>query len=221
MNRLALPSIMSTFALMKPWVVIAPSFYYVLYVILLCAYRLTLHPLGKFPGPKIAAATFWYEFYYNFVQRGQYVWIIRDMHEKYGPIVRITPDELHVNDPNFHTELMPTGKQHRRNKYPRLIRMFGFSQSAGATADHDLHRVRRGAMSKMFSKESVRKLGPIMRRTWSNMLVRFEEHRQSGNEINLLHMFGAFTNDVISEYAYGFNMGGHIYRSLTRISSIR
>ena len=197
---------MFTFDSFMVWALFTASLCYVLYVILLCVYRLTLHPLAKFPGPTIPAVTFWWEFYHNFIYRGQYIWRIGEMHEKYGPIVRITPDELHVNDPNFHPELMPTAKQHHRDKYPRLIRIFGFSQSAGATADHNLHRVRRGAMSKMFSKESVRKLEPTMRTTWNRLLARLKEAQQSGEEINLLHMFGAFTNDVISEYAYGFSM---------------
>ena len=47
-------------------------------------YRLWLSPIAKFPGPKLAALTFWYEFYYDVVKGGQYTWEIRRMHEKYG-----------------------------------------------------------------------------------------------------------------------------------------
>lgn len=187
------------------WPVTTVASSYVLYVIVLCIYRLTLHPLAKFPGPVFPAVTFWCEFYHDFFCRGQYLFRINDMHAKYGPIVRVTPDELHVNDPTFLPELMPSGK-YRRDKYPRLTQLFGFSQTAGATADHYLHRTRRGAMSKMFSKESVRKLEPVMRKTWKNLLARLKEFQETGEEIHLLPMFGAFTNDVITEYAYGFNM---------------
>jgi cytochrome P450 len=178
---------------------------FVLYIVLLSVYRLTLHPLAQFPGPRLAAVTFWYEFYHDFFRGGQYLFRIRDMHAEYGHIVRISPDELHINDPSFLPELMPAGGR-RRNKYSRLIQLFGFSQAAGATADHDLHRVRRAAMSKMFSKESVRKLEPIMRRNFNKLLVRLEEFQKDGKEISLLPMFGAYTNDVISEYAYGFSL---------------
>lgn len=55
-----------------------------LYVIGLVIQRLYLSPVAKFPGPKLAAATFWYEFYFDVVKRGQYIWKIREMHEKYG-----------------------------------------------------------------------------------------------------------------------------------------
>lgn len=47
-------------------------------------YRLVAHPLANFPGPKLAAATFLYEFYYDVVKKGMYIWEIERMHEKYG-----------------------------------------------------------------------------------------------------------------------------------------
>jgi len=47
-------------------------------------WRLFLSPVAKFPGPKIAAATFWYEFYYDVVKGGQYVYRIEQMHKQYG-----------------------------------------------------------------------------------------------------------------------------------------
>ena len=55
-----------------------------LYVVGLAISRLYLSPLAKFPGPKLAALTLWYEFYYDVIKGGKYTWEIGRMHEKYG-----------------------------------------------------------------------------------------------------------------------------------------
>jgi hypothetical protein len=51
---------------------------------LLAAYRVTLHPLAKFPGPRLAAMTLWYEFYYDVILWGQLTNRIKRLHEEYG-----------------------------------------------------------------------------------------------------------------------------------------
>ena len=71
----------------------------------LAFYRLYLHPLANFPGPKLAALTKYYEVYYEVVLRGQFSAHIQDLHAEYGPIVRITPFELHIKDSSFWDEL--------------------------------------------------------------------------------------------------------------------
>jgi hypothetical protein len=40
--------------------------------------------IKKFPGPKLAAATLWYGFYYNVILRGQYTFKIKELHKQYG-----------------------------------------------------------------------------------------------------------------------------------------
>ena len=47
-------------------------------------YRLVFSPLAPFPGPKLAAASGWYEFFYDFCRNGMFTYEIERMHEKYG-----------------------------------------------------------------------------------------------------------------------------------------
>lgn len=56
----------------------------VVYGLTLAVYRILFHPLAKFPGPKWSAASYWYEFYYEIIQPGSWLWQIEKLHEKYG-----------------------------------------------------------------------------------------------------------------------------------------
>ncbi len=55
-----------------------------IYFAALAVYRLYLHPLAKFPGPRLAAVTSWYEGYYEIVKNGQYSRQISNLHDQYG-----------------------------------------------------------------------------------------------------------------------------------------
>lgn len=87
-----------------------------IYLVQLVVQRLWLSPLAHVPGPKLAALTQLYEFYYDIVLGGQYTFKINDMHEQYGPIVRINPWEVHVGDPDVFSELY-TGSARPRDKW--------------------------------------------------------------------------------------------------------
>lgn len=57
---------------------------YVAYLVGLVVYRLYLSPLAAFPGPKFAAVSKWYEFYYEVVKRGQFTFHLNELHDRYG-----------------------------------------------------------------------------------------------------------------------------------------
>lgn len=67
-------------------VAVAVTVYYVSRTI----YRLTLHPLAKFPGPKLAAITRLYEGYYDVIQEGQYTFKIAELHKQYGQSIIVS-----------------------------------------------------------------------------------------------------------------------------------
>ena len=51
---------------------------------LLAIYRIYFHPLARFPGPTLAIATYWYEFYYEIIQGARYTWKLEALHKQYG-----------------------------------------------------------------------------------------------------------------------------------------
>jgi hypothetical protein len=69
------------------------TFQYSLYAVVLAAIlyaffkatcNIYFHPLSKFPGSKMAVCSSLYEFYYDVMRRGMFMWEIEKMHERYG-----------------------------------------------------------------------------------------------------------------------------------------
>ncbi|KAF5979671.1 trichodiene oxygenase [Fusarium coicis] len=93
------------------------------YWLCLVFYRLFLHPLRNVLGPKIAAVTSWYEFYQDVILDGHYIKDYPKLHEKCGPIVRMSPNRVHINDPNFYHKVHYTGTEFL--KEPAMFRFAG------------------------------------------------------------------------------------------------
>lgn len=54
------------------------------WILVTAVQRLWFSPLAKVPGPKLAALSTLYEFYYDCICTGKYVFEIQKMHHKYG-----------------------------------------------------------------------------------------------------------------------------------------
>ncbi|OSS48490.1 hypothetical protein B5807_07931 [Epicoccum nigrum] len=176
--------------------------FFIVYLVSLTFYRLYLHPLRKFPGPKLAAVTFWYEFYFDCVQRGQYVFKIEELHRRYGNVVRINPSELHFADPEFFNDIY-CNAQKKRDKWDWMVNGLFINKSLFGTVSHDLHRERRAALNNLFSKAQVRKQQKDVQRCVDIMLERMRVAGQNREVIDLKVAFAAFTADVAMGFAYG------------------
>ncbi|KAL4993160.1 cytochrome P450 [Aspergillus recurvatus] len=167
-------------------------------------WRLYLSPIAHFPGPRLAALTHLYEVYYNNWLGGKYIWKIQEMHDKYGPIVRISPTDLHVGDPEFYDILYPSTTSGRRaNKSASLTKFFGLDDSLFSTIDHDTHRMRRAALLPFFSPSYMRKLEPEVRERLDVLLERLGALEDTGETVNANCVFAAFSNDLVQNMAFG------------------
>ncbi len=91
----------------------------------------------------------------------------------------------------------------RRNKTAFATNIFGVSQAAVATIDHDLHRQRRNAFARFFSKDSVRRVEPIIRAALKDMFTRIETDQGLEQPVTLSLVFSAFTSEIITQYCFG------------------
>ena len=166
----------------------------VLYFIFRTAYNLFLSPISNIPGPKLAAATWWYEYYYDVVTYGKYFCNIMEMHKKYGPIVRISPHEVHISDPDFYDTLYASSSTNRKDRWSWYTNGLGLPVSTLGTVENNLHRRRRGAMSSFFSKQKVAKLQPVVEERATKLVDKLAGLVASGEIVLINYAFSAFTN---------------------------
>ncbi|KAK2758476.1 cytochrome P450 [Colletotrichum kahawae] len=176
------------------------------YAFVLGLYRLTFHPLSKFPGPKLSAFTGWYELYVDTFggPRETFAYQIQRMHQKYGPIVRINPHELHVSDHEFFDAIYAGGSA-RRNKYPPSAGVQGTPDGIFGTVDHELHRRRRAAISGFFSRQSVLNHEDLIHEKVDLLCEVFKQAMFDGEPMNIRIPLLAFTTDFYCAHALGEN----------------
>ncbi|KAI0593579.1 putative flavonoid 3-hydroxylase [Biscogniauxia sp. FL1348] len=174
------------------------------YVVSTVVYRLYFHPLAKFPGPKLAAATAWYEAYFDlFVHPGgQFMHELKRLHRVYGPIVRINPHEIHVEDSEWIETLYVNPVHGARNKYPPAAIMMGTKDGCFGTILHRQHRKRRGALNPFFSKASVATSEAMIYRSAEELLRNLDEQIARSGFTQLRSSYLALVTDTILEHCF-------------------
>jgi cytochrome P450 len=113
------------------------------------------------------------------------------MHEKYGPIVRINPYEVHVSDPEFFNTIY--SQTEKRDAWHWRKKGFGIDVSTLTTLEHDLHRKRRSALNPLFSKQRIVKLQPVIQYSVDALVERVRLCGMTNEIIDLKVGFAALT----------------------------
>jgi cytochrome P450 len=171
------------------------------FLVCLPIYRLFFHPLANIPGPKLCAITGWYEIFWDIVVGGQFTFKIEEWHKTYGPIMRIGPNEVHFNDPDFYNELYTTTA-----KYQKPVEWqyrFGFGSALFDTVDHEHHAKRRAPLAAFFSRSKILEFSPFIQEQTDVLVKRIQEYK--GQVICANEAFDALTMDIIGYYAFGLS----------------
>lgn len=125
-----------------------------------------------------------------------------------GPIVRINPDELHCSDPTFTDEIY-AGPGRVRDKWQHQINTGGagpVSVTGFSTIAHELHRTRKGALARFFSRNQMLKLeGEVL--DCAGMVADKMLTSSGGKPFDVKEAFNCYTADIIAQYAFGEPMG--------------
>jgi cytochrome P450 len=123
-----------------------------------------------------------------------------------GPLVRIGPNELHCNDPSFIDEIYASSGRKRDKQAHYLSALVGPArQTSFGAIEHDLHRIRRNALNKFFSRAQITRLEPEMRRLAHRLCDKLlSEYPQSLRRLSqfLLHN-GTSIKDLVSPSSSG------------------
>lgn len=167
------------------------------YLTILAVYRIFFSRISHIPGPRLAALTYYYQSWYDvYPYQGRFLWKCKELHERYGPVVRVGPDEVHVHRPDAYVEMYGSQKN-RRNKSRLWFWVVGTGEfgdpSTFATLPHDLHRMRRSALAPYFSKQVVQRLEPRVREKVQLLKERALQHQQTGEPLELLNAMSGLT----------------------------
>lgn len=80
---------------------------------------------------------------------GTRFWYVQSLHRKYGPIVRMTPDEVAISDPKIVSRVHGIGTEFRKRHQPRTpLNIFSMSEAKP-------HRIRRRFYAKAFADDTI------------------------------------------------------------------
>ncbi|RAH51212.1 cytochrome P450 [Aspergillus brunneoviolaceus CBS 621.78] len=169
-----------------------------LYLAGVAVYRLYLSPISHFPGPRLAALTWAYEFYYDWVLPGKYYERVAEMHRQYGSIVRVTPDELHILDPLYYDGVYVTAAT-RRTDVPYDFGLgTGFHDIARNAQSHDDHRGNYRFLKAFFSRASITRLEGLTTERLDRLDARLREWVDAAEPVNLTYaMYSYVTGESV------------------------
>ena len=125
---------------------------------------------------------------------------IKELHDRYGPVVRTAPNELSFVDPRAWKDIYG----HREFMRPDALRRRppGVADNL-ITADADTHARFRKVMNPAFGDSAVRDYEPTVKAYFLKMLARLDERTHGGGYVDILHFINCAVFDIIGDVTWG------------------
>ncbi|KAI8050504.1 cytochrome P450 [Syncephalis plumigaleata] len=174
---------------------------------LLCHYQLIeqeyLSPLAKIPGPRPAMLGAFISDMKRAIslQRAD----VAEMHERYGPIVRIGPNTLWVSSSSSIRKVNGTHQYIKGSDYERARTG---EANVFNTRDADYHRIRKRLMIPAFTPNALNDLEPLIYDVGlARLITRIDEYADAGTSFDLMDLLKNMTFDTIGEVGFGKSFG--------------
>ncbi|KAK8091558.1 cytochrome P450 [Apiospora hydei] len=191
---------------------------FALYYLCIAVYRLYLSPIAKFPGPRIAAITPWYEKFID-LWSNQFHDVLRDMHKTYGKWIRTLFD----NQLSWVMTLFPSlfvltgGSQAlsldaRRGSCPSTMANTTASSTSrlglgGVTLCVHVQawewQLRRRPVETFFSRRGITLTESVVHDKTRILSSRLTALCGSGSVVHVDHAYAACVGDIIIELSMG------------------
>ncbi|TGJ83733.1 hypothetical protein E0Z10_g5027 [Xylaria hypoxylon] len=118
------------------------------------------------------------------------------MHARYGPVVRVSPDRVHVNDPEFFHEVYSSGSKYMKD--PAFFQTSGgIAEALPAIVDVEYHKRRRKMINNLFSVPSMEALSHIVLEVVDSALRKAKEHYDAKKPLDIQRLYTGITIDTI------------------------
>ncbi|TVY84166.1 Cytochrome P450 monooxygenase aclL [Lachnellula suecica] len=177
----------------------------------LLLYRFYFHPLSKFPGPKYLSASALSQFYYQNI-KGRFYKDVRDLHEQYGSIVRVAPNELSIDGSIGWNDIFGHKKAGEQEFEKDVLWYHPLDEGKGiggsgfqdiVIANRDDHRRQRRVVSHAFSDTALIKQEGIIKSYVDLLMQRLKEHSTEGKTLDAVKWYNYTTFDIIGDLAFG------------------
>lgn len=170
----------------------------------LIIYNVFFHPLSKYPGPILAAATP-IPFAYR-VFNGRGVDWLQYLHERYGKVVRVRPNELSYADSRAWPDIFSNRPLLPKPSW-RLFKVPGLLPNMNEVVSHAEHNRMRKILAPGFSVGALRKQEYIVQNYITLLVKHIQERVKHADnefaEVELHQIFQFTTFDIIGDLLFG------------------
>ncbi|KAB2573234.1 Cytochrome P450 monooxygenase gsfF [Lasiodiplodia theobromae] len=175
------------------------------YVLITIIYRIFFHPLHRIPGPFPAKFTeLWRTRKYL---AGNWHSDILELHRKYGPVVRISPNEVSFVDKEALAQVYGYTKSAKKTSWYDTWKVPGADTSFFNETDPRHHSFLRKRVSATYSMTGVLQMEKGIQGVSDLLWKRFREFSRSGVVVGLHDWVPYFAFDVVGQVALGGPIG--------------